>query len=337
VLVLAHEELVPPASLRGLSDQQIDEFRCEIDVLAALRELGHDARILGVGDDLDALRRELAEQRPDVLFNLLVEFHGSGTYDQHLASFFELARIDYTGCNPRGLTLARDKALSKAILRHHGVRVPDFEVFPLGARARSTRLAFPLIVKSRIEEASLLVSQASIVHGQRALCERVALIHARARTDAIAEQYVAGRELYVGLLGGARLSAFPAWELCFERLPAGAEPIATRRVKFDLAHRRALGVHYERARLPRRAADEVAGMARAAYRALGLSGYARLDLRVAPDGRPYVLEANPNPDLTASEAYAAAARAAGLPYPALIGRIVRLARSHPAPWKRAGA
>ncbi len=335
ILVAVHEELVPPSTIEGLSDHEIAEYRTEYDVVTGLQDLGHEVHPVGIGDDVEALRAALAELRPHVVFNLLVEFHGAATYDQHVASYLELERVPYTGCNPRGLTLARDKAVSKTILRAAGVPVPEHRVFELGRRfAPPEDLAYPLFVKSLTEEASLGISQASIVRGVEALEKRVAFVHESVGTDAIVESYVDGRELYVGVLGNARLKTLPPWELLMENLPAGAPRIATRRVKWDLDYQREVGVANRRAEgLTRAQERELARIARASYAALGLSGYARLDLRMSAEGRFYVLEANPNPDLAYGEDLADAAEAAGIGYEELLERIVRLGMAYPAAWK----
>ncbi len=294
----------------------------------ALQALGHELRILGVGDDIDLVRRACEEERPDVCFNLLVEFQGTAHKDQHVASYLELLQVPHTGCNPRGLFLGRDKALTKTILAHEGLPVPRFAVFPRGKRARLPRgLAFPLFVKSVDEEASLGIARSSLVSDERALERRVAFVHESLGTDAIAEEYIPGRELTIGILGHTRLTVLPIWELELVRLPAGVPNIATRRVKFDPPTQRRLGLRSARARLPRPLALAIARAARAAHRALGLSGYARLDLRLAPDGRFFFLEANPNPELARGEDLADSAEAAGLRYPELIQRILDLACS----------
>ena len=164
VLALMHADLVPPDSLEGLSEEQTSEWRTEFDVVKALKQLGHEVQKLGVSDDVTEIRNAVMGFKPDVAFNLLVEFHGAGTYDQHVASYLELLRTNYTGCNPRGLTLARDKALAKEILTYRRVRVPRSQTFVRGRRVRRlARLRFPLFVKSVSEEASLGISTASLV------------------------------------------------------------------------------------------------------------------------------------------------------------------------------
>src|SRR6185503_10339127 len=205
VLVLCHDTLVPPRGARGYSRRAPPEWRTEFDVVRALRTLGHRVEVAGVQHDVEELLAAVRASRPELVFNLLVEFHSNPAFDQHVASLLELLQVPYTGCNPRGLTLARDKALSKQVLAAHGVDVPRFQVFERGARVRRAReLAFPLIVKSRTEEASLGLARASLVTGERALSAHVAFVHEKLATDAIAEEYLAGRELYSAVLGGAR-------------------------------------------------------------------------------------------------------------------------------------
>ncbi len=335
VLVLMHDELVPPDDPAAAPRRERERWQGELDVLTALRELGHEARALGVQRDLDVLGDAIRTWRPDIAFNLLEEFHGVCVYDQHVVSFLELMRVPYTGCNPRGLTLARDKALCKKVLSWHRIAVPRFAVYPAGRRVTPPRgLAWPLFVKSVHEEASLGIAQASIVHSAGKLADRVAFVHEQLGTDALVEEYIDGRELYVGLLGNGRVTQLPAWELSFDRLPADSAPIATSRVKWDRRTQQRLGVRTGPAlNLPDPARLALPRICRQAWDALGLSGYARIDLRLTPDGQLYLLEANPNPNLQADEDFAAAAGAAGTGYPALIGRLLDLGLRHRVPWK----
>jgi D-alanine-D-alanine ligase len=335
ILVLTHADLVPPESLEGRSAQEIAAWRKEYDVCAGLRELGHEVLVLGVSHDLAPIKQHVEGFQPHAVFHLLMEFQDVAVYQAHVTGYLELLRAPYAGCNPRGLLLARDKALSKLLFRVHRIPTPGFVVFPRERRIRvPKRLDYPRIVKSVDEEASLGIAQASIVYDEEKLRERVAFVHRRVATDAIAEQYVAGRELTIGVLGNDRLSTFPVWEMFFENLPEGAEPIATARVKWDLAYQRRVGIETGPAKdLPPERAAEIARVAKRTYRALGLSGYARIDLRLTEDGRLFVIEANPNPDLTRDEDFARSAAAAGIEYPELLQRIVTLGLRHPSPWK----
>lgn len=327
VAVLCHEALVPPARLAGLDERAREDVETEWDVARALRAAGHEVRFAGVADALAPLDRLIERWRPHAVVNLLMEFAGEAALAAHVVAHLELLGVPVTGCDARGIALARDKALAKLVLRQHGVPTPAFALVPRGRRAaRAPGLRFPLIVKARDEEASRGIAQASVVRSAARLRERVAFVHRHVGSDAIAEEYVEGRELTLGVLGNQRLSVLPAWELRFARLPRGALPIATERAKFDPVHRRRIGVRRGRARgLSAEAEAGLARLARLAYRALGLSGHARLDLRLDRGGRPQLIEVNALPDLAAGEDLAASAAAAGIPYPRLLERLLALA------------
>jgi D-alanine-D-alanine ligase len=333
ITVLCHEDLVPPLSDEGYDDQEYQHWKTEYDVADTLRWLGHDVNVLGVSDDLRPIRRNLDEVRPHVMFNLLMEFRDIGSYQAHIVAYLELIGARFTGCNSRGILLTRDKALCKKILRYHRIATPHFTVFPKDKPVRLHRsLEFPLIVKSVDEEASLGISQASVVTDEERLRERVSFVHRHVGTDAIAEEYIEGRELTLGILGNERLTTFPVWELFFERLPDGALPIATARVKFDLAYQEKRGITIGRARdLPSGLESQISRMGKRVYRILGLSGYARLDLRLAPDGRVFVIEVNSTPDVAENEDFAVAAEAGGIEYPTLVQRIVNLGLTYRSP------
>lgn len=325
ILALVPEGHIPPDSLRNLKPEQVERIKMEYDVLWALEHLGHETRCVDVTTDLTRVRQAILEYGPRLVFNMLEDFHGIAIYDHNLVSFLELMKLKYTGCNPRGLLLARDKALSKKILAYHRIRVPRFQVFPIGRRIRRPRwLRFPILVKSVIEESSTGIAQASVVRSDRQLEERVAFVHENVGTDAIAEEYIEGRELYVGILGNQRLQTLPIWELVFTNLREGAPKIATHRVKWSLRYQKQAGVKTRHADLDEATAARVARICKKVYRVLQLSGYARIDLRLTEDGRVVILEANPNPDLSQDEEYALSAKAGGIPYSRLIQRIVNL-------------
>jgi D-alanine-D-alanine ligase len=336
IAVLCHEELVPPDSIEGVDEKQVQLWKTEFAVVDTLRRLGHDVHVRGVSDDLLPIRRVVEGFEPHVFFNLLMEFQDLATYQAHIVSYLELLRARYTGCNSRGILLTRDKALCKKILRYHRVPTPRFAVFPLGRRARrAPELRYPLIVKSVDEEASLGISQASVVNDAERLAERVEFVHRKLETDAIAEEYVEGRELTLSVIGNQRLTTLPIWELFFDNLPEGSLPIATARAKFDLDYQKRVGIDSGPARdLDARTTTRVQSLGKRVYRALGLSGFARLDLRLTPDGRVYVIEVNSTPDVAEDEDLALSARAVGIEYPALLERIVRLGMAYRLPGTR---
>jgi D-alanine-D-alanine ligase len=324
VLALVHDHLVPPADTTGI-DVLEAEWKMEYDVIETLREIGHEVRVLGIHDDLTGIRATIGEFSPQIVFNLLEAFAGVTTFDQNVVSYLELLRLPYTGCNPRGLILARDKALSKKLLAYHRIRVPDFTVVRPGRKPVLTKkLRFPLIVKSLFFEASAGISQASVVENVEQLGRRVAFIHEKLGTAAIVEQFVDGRELYVGVIGNQRLDAMPVWEMSFAQMPENRWKIATERVKWSTQYQKKHGIMTDRARLDAAGMDRIQRIAKRTYRALDLSGYARIDVRMDDDGRVYVLEANPNPNLAYGEDFAESAEVSGVPYERLLERIMAL-------------
>lgn len=326
ILALMHADLVPPDGAHKLPAEEREDYKTEFDVVTTLRKAGHEVLPIGIHDELQPLRQAVADFQPDIAFNLLEEFSGQATYDQHVVSYLEMTALPYTGCNPRGMMLARDKALGKKVLMYHRIQVPDFAVIPIGRKVKRPRsLQFPLIVKSLIEEASLGISQASVVDSDEKLQERVTFIHERLRTDAIVEQFIAGREVYVSVLGNRRLQVFPIWELLWSNPPEDGPLIATRQAKWNRAYQMKRGIHSAQAKeLPPGVEDKLVRVSKRIYKTLGLSGYARLDFRIGVTGEVYFLEANPNPQIAYHEDFADSAEAAGVKYAELLERIVRI-------------
>ena len=337
VLALVHESLVPPEDVEGLTKKEYlhADWKSEYDVTVTLREMGHEVRPLGLLTDLTPLREAIVDWKPDITFVLLEEFHGLVTYDHAVASYLELMRQDYTGCNARGLLLSRDKGLAKSILSFHRIPSPTFTIVPRGKRIRRTRrLSFPLFVKSASEDASVGISQSSIVHDDESLAERVEYIHDKVETDAMVEQFIEGRELYVGVIGNERVQTLPIWEMTFRNVPEGVPRIATSKIKWDPEHQKELGVTTHAAiNLPPGAEAKIHRICKRVYRALHMSGFARMDLRLAEGGSVFVLEANANPNLAYGEDFAESAEAAGIDYEALLQRILNLGLRYKAPWK----
>ena len=272
VLALMHRHLVPPDTIEEGTDITAAPWRTEYDVVSTLTAMGHEVRPLPVHDDLGDIRRASEEWKPHISFNLLEGFDDVTIFDQNVVSHLELLRVPYTGCNPRGLMLARDKALSKTLLAYHRLPVPEFTVFRVGrAVQRPKRLQFPVIVKSLTQESSIGISQASVVEDEEKLLERVRFIHRKVGTDAIAERYIEGREFYVGVIGNLRLQVFPVWEMKFDKMPESAYRIATERVKWNDAYQKKHGITTEAAAdLPEELAKRVTQICRRVYRTLDM-------------------------------------------------------------------
>jgi D-alanine-D-alanine ligase len=330
ILMITHEALVP-ADLATLKDAQ--DSITEYHVYSTLQGLGHHVRLMGIGDQLTELRDAIRDWRPHVIFNLMEQFAGIVSYDYYVVAFLELMRQRYTGCNPRGLMLSRDKVLAKQVLAWHRIPTPAFQSIPFGKRFREPkRLRFPLFVKSATDDASLGIAQASVVDDMQSLRERVEFIHTQVQSDAIVEEYVEGRELYVGVVGNSQLTTFPAWEMNFGTLPNAT--IATRRVKWDAKYQKKHGITTgPAADLAPAQTELLSRMAKRAYRALHMNGFARMDFRLRADGGLFLLEANANPNLARDEDLAESARAVGTGYEKLLTRIVNLGLSYMPEWR----
>ncbi len=332
ILVLLHSDLVPPEKFSSKKEWAQSDCKTEYDVVNGLRALGHKLYILGIDTDLKPLREAVQTFKPKLIFNLLEEFDGEGVFDQNVVSYLELLRVPYTGCNPRGLILGRDKALSKKVLKYHRVKTPEFHIFEFSKNIKKesqikipTSVKFPLFVKLLYEEASLGITQSSIVKDEISLKERVFWFFKKYKSDVIAESFIKGRELYVGVLGDKRLETFPVWELYFKNMSDGTPKIATEKVKWDFNYREKHGISTGPAKkLSDTQCTSLKKITKRAYRALSLSGYARMDYRMNDDGEFYLIEANPNPDIGFKEDLAASAELSGLTYENLLKKIIRL-------------
>jgi D-alanine-D-alanine ligase len=336
VAVLMHAELVPPKTTEGLPKEEIHKWKMEYDVLNSLQELGHEVVGVGVDDDFAPLRAVRREFNPHLVFNLMMHFHEAGIYDSAVVGWLELHKQPYTGCNPRGLLVANDKALCKKVLSYHRIRAPRFLTVPRGKQISRipSRLQFPLFVKSRSEHSSTGIAQASIVRDLSQLQERVEFIHRNVGTGALCEEYIEGRELTIGVMGNKRLETGPVFELEMERLPPGAPNIVTSRLKWDLDYQERVGLRSGLAKdLSVDKVKEITQLARRIYRALGLSGFARIDLRLDAEGRIWILEANPNPDVSLGEDFAESFELIGYSYSELVQKLLNLGLRYDAPWK----
>lgn len=330
VLLLVHPNLVPPEKATK-KELESAEWKTEFYVADAIRKKNHELVCLGVENDLSKISNTIKEFSPHVAFNLLEEFDGEALWDQNVVSFLELKRQAYTGCSPRGLMIARDKALSKKILNYHRIPCPKFQVFPRNRKIKLKKeIKFPLIVKSLFEEASLGISQASVVHSPEALEERVQFVHESLETDAIAESYIEGREIYMAILGNQRIEIFSPWEMTFGTFSDTLNPIATARVKHNPDYRKKHGITTDKAKgLDEDLINRLERICRRTHKALYLSGYVRIDFRIDDNNTPYILEANPNPEIADYEDFAMAAYNGGYEYEDLIEKIINLGISRP--------
>lgn len=335
VLMLVDEDFVPPPTIEGLTDKQIAPWKTEYDVMVTLEELEHEVTVLGLSGELDVVGKAIEKHKPHIVFNMLEEFRGKSVFVPYLLGYLELIHQPYTGCNPAGMILAHGKALSKTILRHHRIRVPDFHVFAQGRKVRKpAHLSFPLFVKSATEHGSVGISQRSIVRDDDQLKTRVEYIFDELETDAIAEQYIDGREFYVGVMGNRRVETFPPWELLITKRAGNVPVIATEKLKWDFTYQKKTGVKTQAAQnLPDGVTREMGKICKRAYRALGQTGYARLDLRLSTEGKVYVLESNSNPQLQYGEDFAESAHSVGVDYNTLLQRILDLGLRGDAAWR----
>jgi D-alanine-D-alanine ligase len=293
-------------------------------VLDALEHLGHKAFLYSLEDEASLLG--LARCPADLIFNLTESYASDDTKDVHVAAFLDLLEIRYTGSGPHGLHLGEDKALAKKVIGHHGIPTPSFMVVEDGEFELADLPSFPVIVKPCSGGGSVGIDAGSVVYGRLEMLARAQLIEDELHCPALVEQYIEGRELYVGILGNEPPVALPLVELDLSQLPAGMPRIAGREVKWATETEAYKVTRSARARdLDEQVAARAREAALAAYRALDLRDYARIDLRLAPGGELYVIDANPNPWLVVEAEFALAAREAGHSYIELIGEIVEVA------------
>tara|TARA_B100001123_G_scaffold163941_1_gene188890 strand:+ start:63761 stop:64756 length:996 start_codon:yes stop_codon:yes gene_type:complete len=318
-----HDYLVPPTELKDI-DLVSADWKTEYDVTSSLEYMGHDVITLGLHNDLKTIREAIDKYKPHIAFNMMEAFDEISSFEMNIVSYLELLGMPYTGCNPRGMVLSRDKALTKILLADANILTPTFEVFPRGKRLElRKRRDFPLIVKSLTQEASIGIAQASVVHDEIKLHNRIHFVHDTIGTDAIVEQFIQGRELYIGVIGNDRLQAFPIWEMHFNDMPSRLHRIATDRVKWNAGYQRKHGIMTSEATdLPKRTTSRLQNIAKRVYRALKMNGYARMDMRLDTAGNCYVLEANANPQLAYGEDFAESAECAGISYEQLLQKIL---------------
>jgi D-alanine-D-alanine ligase len=300
------------------------DWETTTDVVQALERLGHEPIIAAVHRDVLAAADAVRTHRPDIVFNLVEALDGDRSHEPAFAGLLEMLGVPYTGVDSAGLALCKNKGVAKKILAYHRIRVPRFVVShrrrPL---KRLDRFGYPAFVKPMSQESSAGISRKSLVQNAEDCLERVRFIHERQGEDAMIEEFVDGREFYVGVAGRNRLTVFPPRELFFDHVPDGTPAFATYKAKWDADYRKRWGIHNGPAdELPEKVAQALLEVSRRTVQALQIDGYVRVDLRLTRAHEVVVIEANPNPSLARDEDFAQAAGAAGLEYDALVQRIV---------------
>ncbi len=295
------------------------------EIHEALRAGGHSPFYVEIDGTKESLRK-LADAECDLVFNLTESWAGDDTKDINLAAYLELLGFRYTGAGPAGLHLAQNKSIAKKIFAFHGIRTPYFASVHRGRLDWSHDLQFPVIVKPGREDGSIGIAFNALCESIKDLMERIHDLHEKFDAPVLIEEYIEGRELYVGVLGNAEPEALPIVELDLSKLPEGTPKIAGSEVKWEkgtVAYKvtkSVLAADLEEERIA-----ELQQIAVQAFRALELRDYGRIDMRLAPDGRVYVLEVNPNPWLHSTAEFAMAAKKAGRDHEALIEEIGQLA------------
>jgi len=316
------------------SDQEVlsaPDCKAESDVYEALTALGHDVRLLPLVDRAEAILEEVQQSRPDIVFNQVEQFAGDTILEKNVIALLEMLKIPVTGTGSTGLMLCKNKALAKEILSHHRIKTPEFQLLAKGGRvAPAKRLKYPIIVKPLREEASYGISQSSLVDNDKAFVERVRFVHDSMGQDVISEEYVEGRELYVGVLGNRRPQVLPPREMVFGEVPEDEPKIATFKAKWDDKYRKKWGIQNVFAEgLENGVLKNLERICKKVYEFLYLRGYARMDIRLNPNNEIFLIEVNPNPFIAKDEDFALSAAKAGLPYEALIQKILNCGLEEP--------
>ena len=296
----------------------------EADVLACLQRLGHEVETLAVFDDVVCIVEKVRDFAPEVVFNLTESFHSDRAHEPNIPALLELMRVKYTGARPDGLMLCKDKALAKKVLAYHRVRVPHFvistELRPL---KRLRRFVYPAFVKPVGEESSDGIAKASFAKSEEEALERARFIHEKFHCDALIEEYIDGRELYLSVMGNRKLTVFPPREIFFHEVPEDTPKFATFKAKWDDTYRKKWGIQNGPAKeLPPGVEEKLARLARKVYRVLKIRGFGRIDVRINAAGEVAVIEANPNPSLACEDDFAQSAATSGVPYDMLIQKIL---------------
>ncbi|MBI1740770.1 MAG: ATP-grasp domain-containing protein [Acidobacteriales bacterium] len=317
----------PKARKKNKKTKKVEKTDRE-EIFEALQRLGHEPSYFEL-DGRPTSLHSLSRCDADLIFNLTESFDGDDTKEMNVVAYVDLLGLRYTGAGPHSILLAQDKAIAKKIFAFHGIKTPFFATAYRGRIEHAHDISFPLIVKPAWEDGSIGIDAGSVVKNIKEMMERVQYIQDEFDSPALIEEYIEGREIYAGILGSYETAqVLPLVELDLSRLPEGTPKIASYDVKFEKnTEVYKLTKSQVAEDLNEETVKQLSDTALAAYRALKLRDYGRIDMRLAPNGDVYVIEANPNPWLASRQEFAMAGRASGRSYTELIGEIVELAMS----------
>ena len=322
------------ALLHGADAAETPEDPVLGQIESALRALGHEVTRVPVGGAIETVIAALRSADPGLVFNLAESFDGKSALESNVAALLNLLGLRYTGSSPAGLLMAGDKSLTKKVLRFHEILTPQFATVFRGALDHVGDLRFPLIVKPPQEDASLGITSKSVVRDVKELLGTMDSLQREFQSPVLVEEFVEGREFYVGVLGNESPVAFPVIELDFSAFPADRPKVASYEAKWGeggTGDTTETGAEFAGTtsifptNLSPELTERMQAVAIESFNALRLRDYGRVDLRVTPSEEIYVIEVNPNCYLERSGEFARAAGERGLDHAALVGRIAELA------------
>lgn len=304
------------------------DWKSENDVRLALMKLGHQVIPFGIFNDLHGFLKLVGDEKPDLVFNMSEAFSGKRDFEPNLTSVMQLMGVPFTGSGPMSLQLCKDKGLTKIILSHHDIQTPQFIVARKGRSIDSLKkFQFPAFIKPLQLESSEGISQSSYAQNEKEALARVQFIHEKLGVDAIIEEFIDGREVYVSVLGNEKLTTYPPRELFFKQMDKDEPKFATYKSKWDKGYRKKWGIDtgwMNDTTEPFQ--KKISETCKKIYRLLQIQGFGRIDLRIKGD-QIYFIEANPNPSIAKKEDFSLSAHKAGVEYTELISKIITLSLS----------
>jgi len=295
-------------------------------VVEKLKSVGFNAYSLNIKDDINLLLKHLTEEKPDVIFNLIEIYKDNPRLEMNIVGLYELLGIPYTGAPAMGLANCQNKVLAKRLLSSAGIRIPHFFIVYVKSTKYPHRLKYPLLVKPAFEDASVGIENESIVSNGKQLRKRIEHVLKQFNQPALVEEFIEGRELNVAVMGDRRLRVLPISEIDFSQMPDHLHNIVSFQAKWDPHHE-----SYHKtiplcpAPLPKNIEKRAKELAFRAFKVMGCRDYARVDMRLSKENKLYVLEVNPNPDITEGAGFMRSAQHAGMTYAQALKRIVKYA------------